>query len=109
MRIRPRMITTWISVHASLSAMTRATPTGSSRGVTGCRMLPTAAPSAPTIAHTEPILQSQYLCSDIAMPPNGLNRGRPLSMRSPPRREDTEVGRSDEKDPGRTDDADDRG
>jgi hypothetical protein len=54
---------TWITVQASLSAITPATPSGSSRGMTGWTALPTPARIDPRIAATEPVRSSQYLVS----------------------------------------------
>src|SRR4029453_37999 len=71
----PRTIARWIGVQRSLSAMTWATPTGSSSGVTGCTRLPTPPRMAPTIAAHPPILNTQRVStatSGMAVPPLGL-------------------------------------
>src|SRR6266511_3495288 len=63
----PATIARWTGTQISLSAMTRATPTGSCSGVTGCTRFPTPPRTAPTIAEPPPILNT-HCCSLMAVP-----------------------------------------
>ena len=54
----PRTIARWTGTQMSLSAMTRATPSGSSIGVTGWMRFPISPRIAPAIAEPPPILNT---------------------------------------------------
>src|SRR6266498_5533123 len=66
----PATIARWTGTQISLSAMTRATPSGSRFGVAGCTMFPTPPRTAPAIAEPPPILNT-HCCSLMAVPGPG--------------------------------------